>query len=382
MKENKYILPKKSSLHQIKTADITAELPQLKNITESKAVAIAKWLMNWIDNDKNVKPNFLLPSKPELAYLLGVSIGTIQNALRYTEDFGYLESKQCIGTLIKDRNNNENSLRKLTSKREIAISAIKKYIINNNFKTGQILPSSRNISAQIGYSANTTRLALEYLSTINILEHRFKNSNENGSIIKSTDFSIDSSMDENISLVKKVEKDLKDYITTNLKVGDKLPAHEALSKQLSVSIKTIHDALKILIDEGILLARRGRYGTTVVKMPDDKNIPIKKETSIFAPAVDTAFYYYEKTQNHIKKLIAENYEIGSKLPSIIELSKQLDLGPNTIRKAFHNLAKEGYLAFSRGRYGGTFVIDIPETDEQAFKWLAVNPKYAEVYKNN
>ena len=382
MKENKYILPKKSSLHQIKTADITAELPQLKNITESKAVAIAKWLMNWIDNDKNVKPNFLLPSKPELAYLLGVSIGTIQNALRYTEDFGYLESKQCIGTLIKDRNNNENSLRKLTSKREIAISAIKKYIINNNFKTGQILPSSRNISAQIGYSANTTRLALEYLSTINILEHRFKNSNENGSIIKSTDFSIDSSMDENISLVKKVEKDLKDYITTNLKVGDKLPAHEALSKQLSVSIKTIHDALKILIDEGILLARRGRYGTTVVKMPDDKNIPIKKETSIFAPAVDTAFYYYEKTQNHIKKLIAENYEIGSKLPSIIELSKQLDLSPYTIRKAFHNLAKEGYLAFSRGRYGGTFVIDIPETDEQAFKWLAVNPKYAEVYKNN
>ena len=81
------------------------------------------------------------------------------------------------------------------------------------------------------------------------------------------------------------------------------------------------------------------------------------------------------------EVIAENYEIGAKLPSILELSKQLDLSPNTIRKAFHNLAKEGYLAFSRGRYGGTFVIDIPETGEQAFKWLAVNPKYAEVYKN-
>ena len=150
---------------------------------------------------------------------------------------------------------------------------------------------------------------------------------------------------------------------------------------MSVSIKTIHDALKTLIDEGILLARRGRYGTTVLRMPNDNSIPEKKETSIFAPAPDTAFYYYEKTQNHIKKMIAENYEIGSKLPSITELSKQLDLSPNTIRKAFHNLAREGYLAFSRGRYGGTFVIDIPETDEQAFKWLAVNPKYAEVYKN-
>ncbi len=382
MKKYNYILPQKSDLHQIKVSDINFQLPDLKNISESKAITIAKWLMSWIDSDRNIQPNFLLPSKPELAYLLGVSIGTIQNALRYIEDFGYVESKQCIGTIIRDRSKKENSIRKLTSKREIAISAIKKYIIENKFEIGQTLPSSRNISSHIGCSANTTRLALEYLSTVNILEHKFKNSNENGWIVKSIDFSLDDIAEENISLVKKVEKDLKDYITENLKTGDRLPAHEALSKQLSVSIKTIHDALKILIDEGILLARRGRYGTTVVKMPDDKNIPIKKETSIFAPAPDTAFYYYEKTQNHIKKLIAENYEIGSKLPSIIELSKQLDLSPNTIRKAFHNLAKEGYLAFSRGRYGGTFVIDIPETDEQAFKWLAVNPKYAEVYNKN
>ena len=80
-------------------------------------------------------------------------------------------------------------------------------------------------------------------------------------------------------------------------------------------------------------------------------------------------------------MIAENYEIGAKLPSIMELSQELNLSPNTIRKAFHNLAKEGYLAFSRGRYGGTFVIDIPENEEEAFKWLAVNPQYAEIYDN-
>ena len=258
MKENKYILPQKSNLHQIKTEDINAELPQLKNITESKAVAIAKWLMAWIDSDKSIKANFLLPSKPELAYLLGVSIGTIQNALRYIEDLGYVESKQCIGTLIRDRNNKENSLRKLTSKREIAISSIKKYIIENNFQAGQLLPSSRRIAMHISSSANTTRLALEYLSTIGILEHKFKNSNENGWLVKSTDFTLDDTVEENVSLVKKVEKDLKDYITAKLKVGDRLPAHEALSKELSVSIKTIHDALKTLIDEGILLARRGR----------------------------------------------------------------------------------------------------------------------------
>ncbi|CDE88729.1 TPA: hypothetical protein CPT81_05030 [Candidatus Gastranaerophilales bacterium HUM_20] len=381
MKEVKYVLPQKSSLKQLKVSDIELDLPDLKNITESKAIAIAKWLMNWIDNDSNVKPNSLLPSKPDLAYLLGVSIGTIQNSLRYIEDLGYVESKQCIGTIVRDRKSSGTCIRKLTSKREITINAIKKYILDKKFKAGQQLPSARNISAQIGCSANTTRLALEYLDTAGILEHKFKNANESGWTVKSVDFTCDEAADSNITLVKKVEEDLKNYISQNLKVGDKMPAHADLSLELSVSIKTIHDALKTLIDEGILLARRGRYGTTVTRIPNDKSVYEKKETSIFAQAQDTAFYYYEKTQNHIKKMIAQNYEIGAKLPSIIELSKELDLSPNTIRKAFHNLAKEGYLAFSRGRYGGTFVIDIPEMEEQAFKWLAVNPKYAEVYKN-
>lgn len=218
------------------------------------------------------------------------------------------------------------------------------------------------------------------------MEHNYKNSykaDENcekiGWCVKSREFLTDGVI-ENKTLTAKVEDDIKKYITDNLKTGDRIPAHETLSDKLSVSIKTIHDALKSLINEGILLAKRGRYGTTVLKMPNDKNMPQKKETSIFAPAKDTAFYYYEKTQNRIKKMISQDYQVGDKLPSILELSKELDLSPNTIRKAVHNLADEGYLAFSRGRYGGTFVIDIPETNEQSYKWLAVNPQYTNSYK--
>lgn len=377
----KYIRPQKSELNKIKVSDISIDLPDLKNISSSKAIAIGKWLINTIESNKNIKANCLLPSKPELAYLLGVSIGTIQNALRYVEDLGYVESKQCIGTIIKDNKHSTNTIRKLTSKREIAINEIKKYILDSGMKLNSILPSSRNISSKIGCSTNTTRLALEYLGTTGIIARQDTKSNETGWILKSLDFKLDENQEENLTLVKKVENDLKNYINSNLNVGDRLPAHAELADKLSVSIKTIHDALKSLINEKILLARRGRYGTTILRMPNANTIPEKKETSIFAPAPDTAFYYYEKTQNHIKKMIAENYEIGAKLPSILEFSKQLDLSPNTIRKAFHNLAKEGYLAFSRGRYGGTFVIDIPETDEHTFKWLAVNPKYAEVYQN-
>lgn len=366
----------KSKLHQIKTEDINKNLPNLKEAKESKAVVIGKWLMNTIENNGKIKPNFLLPTKPDLAYMLGVSIGTIQNSLRYIEDLGYVESKQCIGTIVRDRSCAVDKFRKLTSKREIAIEAIKRYISDKNYKIGDILPSSRVISNLIDFSQNTTRLAMETLVAQKVLEHDL----ENNFVVKSVDFDVvEISADKNETLVKKIENDLKNYITSNLAVGDRLPAHEQLSNELSVSIKTIHDALKTLIAEGILLPRRGRYGTTVLKMPGDKNVSVKPETSIFASAPEAAFYHYEKTQNYIKKIIAENFEVGSKLPSILELSKQLDLSPNTIRKAFKNLAEDGYLTFSRGRYGGTFVVEIP--DEQGFKWLAVSPSYTKVYEN-
>ena len=54
-------------------------------------------------------------------------------------------------------------------------------------------------------------------------------------------------------------------------------------------------------------------------------------------------------------MIIEKYSLHSKLPSIMEMANLMDVSPNTIRKAFANLAKDGYLEFSRGRYGGTFV---------------------------
>lgn len=370
----------KKDLRQININDITIGFPDLKNSTEPKAVTISRWIMDWIDTDlKSEKINYqdLLPSKADFAFTLSVSIGTIQNAFRIIEDAGYVESKQCIGTLIKNKNTS-SSLRKLTSKRESSIEELKKYIKSNKLKEGDNLPSSRVIAKAISTSPNTTRLALEALCKSGIIERKIKKSNDAGWTIKNLNFDISTTQSQE-TLVTKVEKDLKNYITENLTVGDKLPAHEELANKLNTSIKTVHDALKTLIAEGILLPRRGRYGTSIIKMPNDKTIDAGKETSIFASAQDTAFYFYERTQNQLKKIIAENYSVGDKLPSIMELSKEMDLSPNTIRKAFQNLAKEGYLTFSRGRYGGTFILDIPETETQTFKWLAVNPKYAESY---
>lgn len=382
----KFLLLDKAKLTKLSVKDISLPLPDLKDIFQSKAVVIADWLVDWLVADfraGKIKETDLLPQKADLAYHLGVSIGTMQNAFRYVEDKGYVESKQCIGTMVRDWKKSTISVRKLTSKKDICVDLIKKYILDKKVKIGQKLPSSRVLANVIGASANTTRLALENLCSQGILEHKYKFSTEVSWVLKTNEFSISKSVadvSENVTLVEKIEKDLENYISKKLKVGDKLPAHDELSKELKVSIKTTHDALKGLIKRGILLARRGRYGTTVIKMPNEAAVSEKKETSIFASAQDTAFYNYEKTQNHIRLLIAQHYEIGSKLPSIMELSKDLDLSPNTIRKALNNLADEGYLRFVRGRYGGTFVIDVPETSTQSFKWLAVNPKYVEVYR--
>lgn len=387
MKNNNYVLPKRANLRRIKISDITIEKPNLKNVYDPKVNVISKWLIKWIDTDlasKKIFVNDLLPAKRELAYFLGVSIGTMQTAIRYVEDAGYVESKQCIGTMIRNNKEKTKSLRKLTSKRELAIKTIKKYLIDKNYKIGQVLPSSRILSVEVNKcSANTTRLALEFLGRQGIIKHRALNNIESGWTLQSTDFTVDDTSEafSSETLVTKIEKDLKDYINKNCKIGDRLPVHAELSSTFKASIKTIHDGLSTLIKEGILLPRRGRYGTTVIKMPNDKNADVKKETSIFASAEDAAFYSYEKTQSYLKKLIAKKYKIGEKLPSIFKLAKELHLSPNTIRKSFHNLGKEGYVAFSRGRYGGTFVIDIPEVDEQSFKWIAVNPKYADIYKS-
>lgn len=385
-KAEKFLLLDKAELRKLSVKDISIPLPDLKNIFESKAIVIADWLIDWIETDfkaEKIKETDLLPQKADLAYHLGVSVGTMQNAFRHIEDKGYVESKQCIGTMIRDWKKPFSRVRKLTSKRDVCSDLIKKYIIEKKLKEEQKLPSSRILAGLIGASPNTTRLALENLCSGGVLERKFNASNETNWVVKTIDFLVpktDLKTLDNVTLVEKVQKDLEDYISKKLSVGDRLPAHEKLSEELKVSIKTIHDALKSLVKKGILLTRRGRYGTTVIKMPGDKMLSVKKETSIFAPAQETAFYNYEKTQNHIKTLIAQNYEIGSKLPSIMELSKELDLSPNTIRKALNNLADEGYLRFARGRWGGTFVIDIPETSQQSFKWLAVNPKYVTAYK--
>ena len=386
----------KSELKRIEISQLPKEIPNFKNSFESKDSLIKKWLVDWITTGVkkgNIKENTLLPKKADIAYHLGVSVGTIQNAIRFVEDAGYLESKQRIGTIIRNQNSSNPIIRKALSKREKIITLIKKYIVDNKIQVGEALPSTRSLANFIGNSTNTTRLALDYLSTQGIIESKALRSNDANWILKQVPqitedmSSLATEKIESDTLVLKVEEELKAYIKNNFKIGDRLPAHQELSDILKVSIKTVHDAMKTLIEEGYLLARRGRYGTTIIKIPDSNVLQPLNETSIltdsiFAKAEDAVFYSYQKIENTIKIYIRDNYEVGDKLPSMDSLSKQFDVSSNTIRKALQNLEKQGYLSFSRGRYGGTFVIDTPENESQeTFRWLAVSPNYTIINEN-
>ncbi len=373
-----FIQPDKTKLTQIPISEFADFITN--NIKGSKTEFLVKCIEMWIrDNyNKTIHANFLMPPKRLMADLLDLSTGTIQNIYRQLEDKGLLYSKQCVGTMIADINNKNTQIRKSYSKRELAAELIKTFILKNNFKIGEQLPSVRAISQYINIPVNTTGNAMETLVNIGIIE---KTDNKDLCwILKSNQFEI--KIDENASLITKVANDLKKYISENLRIGDKLPTHATLANMLKVSAKTIHSALEILINEGILLPKRGRYGTSVVKLPNSSDLEPPLETSIFAKAQFTAKYHYNRVQDAIKNMIIEKYSLHSKLPSIMEMANLMDVSPNTIRKAFGNLAKEGYLEFSRGRYGGTYVKALPTSSEnKPFEWVAVNPKYADYREN-
>lgn len=314
------------------------------SLKQDKANTLVKFLEAYI---VKAKENDLLPSKQEVSSFLNVSMGTVQNAYRILEDKGLVKSKQRIGTVITS-----SDVKKQVSKRDCCVNLIKKYMLANNIKDTSELPSVRKMAKEIHMSCNTVNSAIKSIQNGN---------SENISKEK--------------SLIGQIEKDIENYISENCKIGDNIPTLNEFSKILNVSIKTVHDAVKQLSAKRILTPHRGRYGTTVINMPN--SIKMKKEDSIFAPAKDASFYFYEKVQNHIKKFIINNCEVGSKLPSIREMALEMNVNSNTIRRALKNLEEDEYITFERGRYGGTFVTEIP--DEISYKWLALNPKFVAVY---
>lgn len=373
-----------SNQRKININELPVEIPDFTSNYEPKDSIIKKWMMDWILNAlkmNKIKENDILPSKAEISEYLGVSTGTVQNAIRYVEDAGLLKSKQKLGTMISNISNPIKSMPKLTSKREKAIMAVKKTIIANQYKINRPIPSTRKMSEFIGISQNTVRLAYEYLCSTGILGSLQMRGNDSNWYLKNMPILSNKEL-KNIdtleadTLVDKLTESLKKYLANNFQLGDKIPSHEVLSKQLGVSIKTINDCIKELNKQGIIISRKGKYGTILAQNPLFPSFEPLKEKSIFAKAKDAQFYNYEKVEAKLVDFINEKFDSGDKLPSMLDLAKLYDVSTNTIRKALISLEQKGCISFERGRFGGTFVIQKPEVIKvQQYKWLSINSNF-------
>lgn len=347
------------SSHRITVSEMAPHVHSFRP-DENKTDKLVSWLINWIMLSLEcgkIKPYDFLPTKADLACHIGVSQGTVQNVYRIVEDAGYIESKQRVGTFIKDIKK-DKKFEKLTSKRELAVELIKKYLLENSYANGTKIPSTRNLSEFLGMSGATVRMALNYLVSEKVLLRDGK-----AFVLLKSEFEVENV--ENKTLVEKVATKIEKYIRSSLKSGDKLPTNIALAKRFSVSIKTVHDALKLLSKEGVVYTKRGKYGTIVLGESVRGN----------------DLYEYEKFEQKLRQYIHANCEVGDKLPPIKGFAESFKTSEKTIKKALDNLAEDGYITFVRGRYGGTFVTDIPQDSHEAYKWLAITPEYISNMEN-
>ncbi|MFM7467929.1 MAG: GntR family transcriptional regulator [Vampirovibrionales bacterium] len=420
------VLHPESQLIRLTVHQLPKEKPQLQRGGGTKDGAIAQWLTDWIVDglaQKTLTELHLLPKKAEIAQYLGVSIGTVQNAIRFVEDEGHVESKQRIGTVIRQAQSQQFRLRKQTSKRDKAVEALQYFIVNKQLKSGEPMPSARELAKAIGSAPNTTRLALELLASKGILSSRGVRGN------KVNWYVADITLLDTVALVSQgqaskleiasetlidqIERDLKAMVEQEYQVNDKLPSHLELAERFRVSIKTIHDAMRRLVQQAIVYSKRGRYGTYVARKPGVVSFfSTEEDAEFFAPVShqeqvpqgsDQAFYNYERIEKALKHYIATTHQLGDKLIAMGELATQLGVSSNTVRKALQQLAQEGYVSLTRGRYGGTFVEKLPvlepdqvsdaSTAQQATSttqsttkgrlvWMAVNPQSAHVYQQH
>lgn len=380
-------------MKKILISQIDVKKPDYKTSILSKEKTVLKWLIDYIGSSLkkgSISYGMLLPAKAELASYLGVSIGTVQNAIRQAEDMGYFESKQSVGTAVKNPDSTSTKFEKMLSKKDVAVAELKKYIIDNKIKTGSQLPNVAVLSSIINSHQNTLRLALECLVREGILLRVELKGNkvcwiyQNKIEQKTQNLKHDNTV---TTLIDKTVERIKKYIEDNCVLGERIPSNEDFSKMLNVSIRTVNEATRILNEQNIILSRRGRYGTIYLNDPQKiKRQKEREEKSLFMSrgqkeSLKTTYLYsWEKTLDALKKYIIQNHESGDKIPSMKKLADVLSVSTNTVKKAVTMLCDEGYLITQRGKYGGIFVLEVPQKEAEAFTWLALNPNVVKVKK--
>lgn len=345
-----------------------------------KGQLVTQWLIDWIKHSLEfgiADIGDFIPTKEELAKFLEVSSATMQNSIREVKNLGYFISKQSIGTCIADFYSKDLKSQDELYHGTITECKIKKIVLDDGIEIGQTIPSVSEFSNRTNISQNTIRFSLVNLAQQGYLEKIHLKGNKYSWIYKK-EFTLsqveisNGLVEEDFTLTHQLVEKIKNYIEKTYKHGDKILPNQAISRMFDVSIKTVNDAMKVLNARKIVLSRRGRYGTIYLGGSASKMDFVSSERK--KPAITQNYTYaWQKVLGHLKKYIIENYEVGDKIASIRELALILNVSPNTIRRALADLFQSGHLVSQRGKFGGIFIMEMPEKEEDPFRWLAVNP---------
>lgn len=371
---------KKISISEAINSNISLELKS------TKEELVLAWLIefkNYLLKNKLAEYGDIMPSKKDISKYLKISTGTIQNAIKIAEDMGHFTSKQCIGTIISDIENKEKNI-KMFSKKDKTVIEIKKYLINQGYEENEIIPTIIELASEIKTSTNTIRLAISELITNGFLRKENLNKKSvymvNEKLKLSDKEKMPHSDIRNKNLVKILKENIKKYLQQNYKTGDKIPSNKFFTEYYKVSIRTINSAMKELNKEKIILSRRGNYGsiflnTSLKEARSEKSMFMSKPQGK-KDLKKNYNYKWEYAFDNIKKYILKNHEAGDKIPSMKDFAQRLNISVTTVKKAVHQLIQQGVLFTIKGKYGGLFIVELPQ-QEDSYTWLAINPDYFE-----
>ena len=369
--------------------DIKIPKPNFGVSKTPKGQVVSAWLVDWIKHSLEygiADIGDFIPTKEELAGFLGVSSATMQNSIRQVKDLGYFTSKQSLGTCIADFYSKDIKSQDELYHGSIAECKIKKIVLDEKIKLNEPIISISELSKRTDISQNTIRFTLVKLAQKGYLEKIHLKGNKYSWIYKkefelSKEELLNGIEDEDFTLTHQLVDKIQKYIEKTYKQGDKILPNLAFSTMFDVSIKTVNDAMKILNARKIILSRRGRYGTIYLgeNKPSKTSFLSSERRKITSQKY---IYSWQKALGHLKKYIIENYEVGDKIAPIRELAVILNVSPNTIRRALTTLFQSGHLVSQRGKLGGIFIMDMPEPDEDTYRWLAINPEVVSLSDEN
>ena len=291
---------------------------------------------------------------------------------------GYVQSKQSLGTCIADFYSKDIKSQDELYHGTITECKIKKIVLDDEIQINQRIPSISEIAFRTNISQNTIRFSLVNLTQKGYLEKIRLKGNKYAWIYKKeftlTQEEITNGLeDENFTLTHQLVNKIKKYIEKTYKQGEKILPNSSFSNMFDVSIKTVNDAMKILNARKIVLSRRGKYGTIYLGENQNSKTDFISSERKKLNSTQNYVYSWQKTLTHLKKYIVENYEAGDKIASIRELASILNVSPNTIRRALSDLFQSGHLVSQRGKFGGIFIMEMPEIEGDLYRWLAINP---------